>query len=132
MTTLIINYQKLSDLRKYVESHIIKYDEALKIMSGSAKPAGNRPEHTVYFDFGYKFVYSIEETPSTDFKKIYTLRKLSGSVNKKDRYPNDIALKDICNKLGFGEYEKCMIQVNENDIVPHIQVIEVIGVRNIN
>ncbi|AGC01593.1 divergent P-loop NTPase [Acanthamoeba polyphaga moumouvirus] len=124
-TPILIDYNKLKLLKEYAENNIIKMDEIMNIYHGKAEIIGNRIDHCVFFDFGYKFVYSIEEVPSTDFKKFYTIKKLSGSVNN-GNYPSVELMKIIMNELDMKDLSECNIKINKNDPIPNIEIMDII------
>ncbi|ALR83734.1 hypothetical protein [Niemeyer virus] len=119
----IIDNEKISKWRSYVESHVITYDDYMKIFRGEAKLVGDRLEHCLFMDYGFKFVYSIEEAPSPDFKKLHTIKRLSGSVDN-GNYPTLQLIKIMLDKLGMKTFDKCQYRINKNDIVPNIEIID--------
>ncbi|QGR53607.1 hypothetical protein [Moumouvirus maliensis] len=121
---VVINYAELKALKEYAESHIIRMNDILNIRNGKADLVGDRLEHCVFFDVGCKFVYSIEELPSSDLKKFYTVKKLSGSVNGK--YPSVQLMRIIMKELNMKDFSECSIKINENDPIPNIEVMDVI------
>ncbi|AVL94464.1 divergent P-loop NTPase [Moumouvirus australiensis] len=121
---VIINYAELKTLKEYAENHILRMIDILKIYSGKTDVVGDRLEHCVFFDVGCKFVYSIEELPSTDLKKFYTVKKLSGSVN--GEYPSVQLMRIIMKELNMKDFSECSIKINENDPIPNIEVMDII------
>lgn len=121
---VIINYAELRVLKEYAENHIIKMNDILDIYNCKAHVVGDRLEHCVFFDVGCKFVYSIEELLSTDLKKFYTVKKLSGSVN--GDYPSVELMKLITKVLDMKDLSECSIQINENDPIPNIEIVDII------
>jgi|SRR5581483_9848631 len=101
---LILNYKKLNDLKVYAENHKITLTEGRAIQNNERPPVGDREEYRIYFPIGYKVVFSIDET--LDHKWI---RHMSMSINVPDRYPNEYALREVCEHLGYKNFDTCMI-----------------------
>ena len=102
---LILNFNDLNKLKEYAESHRLSLDELYAIKRGDHPPAGDRKEHYVFCPVGYKIVFSIDESLSHRW-----VRHMSMSVNKINRIPNEISLREVCSHLGFKNFEKCFIQ----------------------
>ncbi|BCS82807.1 divergent P-loop NTPase [Cotonvirus japonicus] len=122
---VILDVEKIIDLKHRAESHFIDYKENMAIYNGKAKIVGDRPEHVLFLDPGFKFVYSIEEIPSTDFKKLYTLKKLSGSINN-GNYPSIDLMKIMLEYLGMSELSKCNVSIKHQDTIPNIEIVDII------
>ncbi|AVL94208.1 hypothetical protein mvi_848 [Megavirus vitis] len=124
-TPVIIDHDKIRILKEYAENHVIMINEIMDIYHGKAKTIGDRVDHCIFFDFGYKFVYSIEQIPSTDFKKLYTIKRLSGSVNN-GNYPSIQLMKIVMKELNMKDLDDCDIKINKNDPIPNIEIMDII------
>jgi hypothetical protein len=111
-----IDLDKFDELRLYAETHEILIEEAKKIFNKELLPVGDRKEHVLEFE-NYKFVFSIENTPSKDFEKVYKLRRFSASLNIPNKYPSKELVFMITKQLGFGDLDKCDIRVMPADAV---------------
>lgn len=87
--------QKLLELKKYAEEHVMSFDELIKIFAKIVSPAGDRPEHTLFIPEGFKVVFSIEE------QKPGKCRHLSVSVDKEGKLPSVGHVTFLMNILGF-------------------------------
>jgi hypothetical protein len=131
MSVCEINLDKLLEWKDWCLSHEITYEEALLIFEGKALPVGDRPGYTLYLPIGFKYVFTIENTPSIDRSSIYKVRKLSGSLNKPDKYPTIELMTFISEKLGFSRLDKHNIRIKDRDPIPNIEISEVINVISI-
>lgn len=127
----IIDNQKVFTLKNYAESHEIFSDEILRMAKQELPYVGDRPDHILYLEFGYRFVYSIENIPSNDMKSVYKIRRLSASSARTGKYPNDVLMKEISALLGFENFETSTFKVNDKDVIPNVEMIEVISVTNL-
>lgn len=131
MSVCEINLDKLSEWKDWCLLNEITYQEALRIFEGKSSPVGDRPGYTLFVPIGFKFVFSIENTPSIDRKSIYKIRKLSGSLNKPNAYPTMELMTFISGKLGFGSLDMCNIRIKDSDPIPNIEISEIISVMQI-
>lgn len=115
---LLIDHNKLRELKDYAESHHFTLEELYAIRRGECPQAGDRPEHHILFPVGYKVVFSIDQT--LDQKR--WVRHMSMSVSTPGRVPNEFALREVCSHLGFKDFDKCLVQKS----LFHPQVIEVL------
>ena len=99
---LVLDFEKLKNLKEYAESHRFTLDEIRAIQRGERPQAGDREEHRLFCPVGYKVVFSIDETLTHRW-----VRHMSMSVNKPDRIPNKIALREVCGHLGFKDFDRC-------------------------
>lgn len=132
--TIVIDEGEVAKLRAFGEKNVIEYDEALKILKGEAKCAGDRQGYSMLIPTRYRLVFSIEWTPSRDFKRRVKLRRMSISVAKRDpdeeqRWIGKQALQLIATLLGFpiiDESNNVFTQIHENDTFPNISLTEVL------
>ena len=129
MRACIFDWGKISKWRKYAIENEISLEETLRISRAEAKFVGDREEHILYLDDGYRFVFSIENTPSLDNTSIYKIRRLSGSVTRCGVYPSIEVMRMLCTELGFGDFKNCHIRINETDIIPNVEINEVISIK---
>lgn len=115
-----INIESIKKVHQYAISNEISYEEVNDIIKGKKQSVGDRDEH-IYFNGYYKFVISIENTPSTDYKKIYKLKRMSVSLGIQNKYPNLSLLKIIAKDINFHDVDKCDISVNKDDAMPNIE-----------
>ena len=127
----IIDNDKFLMLRAYAEAHEITVDEFMQIYKKKLPIIGDRDEHILYLSNGFRFVFSIENVPSGNKTKTYKIRKLSGSVNHKGKYPHPIVMETIAGLLGFIDFNKCSVKMNGNDPIPNIEIHEIISITNI-
>lgn len=124
-----INLDPVRKVCAYALNHMIKLDEFMAIYEKKAKLIGDRLEHCVYINPpGYKFVFSLEEVPTTDFKKIYLIKKLSGSLNIPNKYPSMEFMKAIMEIFEMKPLEQCSVKMNEDDPIPNIEIHDIISV----
>lgn len=129
MSVCAVDFDKISKWYDWCSSHEISFEEIIRISKSEAPLIGDRPDHILYLPIGFRFVFSIENTPSIDFKSVYKVRRLSGSVNKPGSYPTQFLMTTISEKLGFGPLDKCIIKVNDMDPIPNIEINEIIEVK---
>jgi hypothetical protein len=123
---IIFDDAKINTVKLYAENNIVSKDEIMKIYENNSSIIGDRKEHCIFLDFGYKFVYSIEEIPTTDFKTIYKIKKLSGSCLRIGRYPSIETMQIMLAKLGMSKLEDCRVLVNSDNTVPNIEIHDII------
>lgn len=116
-------FQELKKLKNYAEKNIITHDDLIKISKGEAKIIGDRKEHCFFFADTYKIVYSMENIPHVNLKKIYPVKRLSVSINN-GKYPSIEFVKLIMCELEMKDLEDCRVKLNENDIIPNIEIID--------
>lgn len=100
---LILDHAKLRALKLFAEENIISYEEALKIARNEGTCAGDRQGYTLMIPVKYKLVFSIEWTPTSDWKRKVKLRRMSISVvGQHDRmWVNRASIEEIMKQLGF-------------------------------
>lgn len=128
--TCTIKLEDLKQLKQYATTHEITIEEYAQIYKRQKPFVGDRKEYMYTNDY-YKFVFSIESMPSLDFKKIYNVKRFSASVNIPNKYPSVELVRMIIKYLGLNDLEKCTRNVNENDIIPHIEIVDMIGEKNL-
>lgn len=114
---LVLDFQELKKLKQYGETHRITLDEMHAIQRGYRRQPGDRKEHCIFCPVGYKIVFSVDQTFNYRW-----VRHMSISRNSPDRIPNDIALREVCQHLGFENFDECLIQEEQF----HKNVIEVL------
>ena len=130
-SVFIIDNNKIAAWKSYVENHEISIHEFMEIYNGKQPLVGNRDNHILYLDTGFRFVYSVENIPSQCGKNIYRIRKLSGSFHKEQKYPHPQVMRQIADLLGFSDFTKCQIKINDTDTIPNIEIHDVISIREI-
>lgn len=111
-TPIVIDEDKISELRQHAELHFIDIKEMERLMAGDVTPIGDRPGYACLLDFGYRLVFSIEEHPLKKGGTVW-FRHMSLSLNQHDRTPNEYAMGQVGKLLGFPikdhklDYEKC-------------------------
>lgn len=131
MSVCEVDFDKLLKWKDWCIEHEISYEEALLIFAGKANPVGDRLGHVLNLPIGFKFVFSIENTPSLDRKSIYKIRRLSGSINKPEKYPTIELMTFISGQLGFSPLDKCSIRLKDTDPIPNIEINEVINIKSL-
>jgi hypothetical protein len=131
MSICELDFTRIEEWRDWCLSHEISLEEILQMSKGLAPLIGNRSSHVLYLPIGFRFVFSIENTPSKDFKNVYRIRRLSGSLDKPGKYPTPILMQTISEKLGFGPFDNCIIRINDTDPIPNIEINEVIEIKPI-
>lgn len=130
MTTqyiIIFDDEKINALKTYAENNVVSRKEIIEIYNGIKPIVGDRDLHCIYLNFGYKFIFSIEEVPSTNSNKTYRIKKLSGSSLRPKSYPSIESFKIMMEKLGMKPIGECNVKMNVNDPIPNIEVHDVIG-----
>lgn len=117
---LVLDCQRLRELKEYAENHRIDLQEMIAIRDKQHPPVGDRDSYRLYAPVGYKIVFSIDETLDHNW-----IRHMSMSVNTPDRYPNEYALREVCRHLGYKNLDECIIQ-QESFNTKAIEVIEFI------
>jgi hypothetical protein len=102
---LVLNFQELKKLKEYAETHRFTLDEMYAIQRGECPQPGGRKEHCAFCPIDYKIVFSVDQTLNHRW-----VRHMSMSRNVPDRIPNEIALREVCQHLGFKDFDKCLIQ----------------------
>jgi hypothetical protein len=132
--TLTFNKSEILKLKEFAEAHPISREELLRISKGKAKCVGDRDGYSLFLPTKYRLVYSIEYTPSADFKQTYKCRKMSISVakmkgDKEQKWVSKPALNLLSQMLGFSDLEadNVMVDYNEDDSIPNISVTEILG-----
>ena len=100
---LVIDEEKLVDLKAFAQSHPIPLPAMKQIVAGEAPIVGDRDGYSIDFDFGYRLVFSIEEHPCG------WMRHMSMSQAWPGRNPNQVAIKLICAALGFPPLDQCIV-----------------------
>jgi hypothetical protein len=114
---IILDINELKKLKEYAESNRFYLKDLYAIQRNEQPQAGDRKEHIVFAAIGYKIVFSIDETLSHKW-----VRHMSMSVNKPGRIPNEISLREVCDHLGFGSFDNCLVQKEQY----HKNAIEVL------
>lgn len=134
---LIIEDEKIKQLRKFAEENIITFNEFKRIFRKEEKCVGDRPKHIVYLPTKYRLVYSVEYCCTSDRKTKIKCKHMSLSALKKpedneQKYPNMQAVKLICELLGFSSFDSGKIQVDmrKDDPIPNIDVVEILSEMN--
>uniref|UniRef100_A0A6C0C812 Uncharacterized protein n=1 Tax=viral metagenome TaxID=1070528 RepID=A0A6C0C812_9ZZZZ len=129
MNACIIDDDKILKLKKYAEEHEITREEFMLMYNKQAPLIGDRVDHILYLDVGYRFVYSIENVPHSSKPITYRIRKLSGSVNNGGdaKFPSPIVMEYVADKLGFANFRKCNVKINSNEVIPNIEIHEIIS-----
>jgi hypothetical protein len=128
MSVCQLDLDKIAEWKDHCLSHEISTEELLKIDNGTAPKIGDRNEHILYAPVGFRFVFSIEYCPSLTSSRIYKMRRLSGSLNKPEKYPTPKLMGAISQILGFGPLEKCIVKLNDQDPIPNIEINEIIEI----
>ena len=123
--TCRIDTNEFDRINDYSIKHEITPTKLSKISKGELPIVGDRKEHTYENEY-FKFVLSIDNTPSFDFKKMYKLKRLSVSRPNSTRYPSLELVKNVTAYLKFSDLEKCNVKINENDPIPNIEVIDIL------
>lgn len=122
---------QIEKVRNYAVNNEITVDEYVDIFHGKKSLVGDREEH-VYSNEYFKFVFSIDHLPKSDFSKIYVLRHLSVSRNCPDRYPSIGLIQIISKNFGFKNFEECDIKIKKDDPIPNIDITEIISEKNLS
>jgi hypothetical protein len=107
---LIYDITELEAFRKQVEQRKLPIDEMYAIAEGRSPIVGDRPDHAMNLDVGWRIVYSVEEHPHENKVDRVWLRHMSMSQAMPGRGPNQIALGEITKALGFPPLSQCQIQ----------------------
>lgn len=112
---------QIESLVKYAESNPITMDYLLDQKNGEERPPGDFNEYTRVLPFGYRVVFTIEFQPAGKVKH------LSMSVDEDEKLPNEIAVQEIMNLIGFkNELRKCMVKLeNTSPKRKAINVLEI-------
>jgi hypothetical protein len=107
---LIINEKfngHLSSLKTYAESNPVTMDMMLDALNDKV-PLGDDAGRTILIPVGYLISFTIEQQNPGN------VRHLSMSVQEKGKLPNEHAVQEIMNHLGFEkELKKCMVRLEE-------------------
>lgn len=115
MTALLINNEKISELKKFAEQNPLSLEECRKIITGELPPPGERQGYTIYLEPCWKLVYSIGIYPKRT-EGHCAVRHMSMSLTKPGRVPNPTAIQLISDALGFPPLDQCFVTC-ENEIV---------------
>ena len=129
MNVCIFDHNKIKKWKEFVENNEITLEESLEILYKKKPLVGNREGFSISLDFGYKFVYSIENAPSKDFTEVHRIKRLSGSSSRKGMYPNIFVFKELCELLDFKSFKNCVLKMNDKDPIPNIEIMEFIETR---
>jgi hypothetical protein len=123
MIPLVIDGEKIKALREYAEAHRISLDELLKIKEGKLPCVGDREGYTIFLDFGFKLVFSIEEHPQTDGGTIWG-RHMSVSLTEPTgtRVPSIHAVRLLYMELGFKPLEQCFLNFEKHAKPAYVEV----------
>jgi hypothetical protein len=102
---LIIDLNQLRELKEYAETHLFTLEELYSIQRGEYSAAGNREKHRVFFPVAYKIVFSIDQSLTRRW-----VRHMSMSTSEPGKIPSEIALRQVCEHLGFKDFDGCLIQ----------------------
>jgi hypothetical protein len=114
---------QVKSLRLHAETHPFTLESMTRMLAFDEKPAGEQPEFTRHFPFGFKLVFTHEYHPmkgemGKDNPKTVLLRHMSMSVPKDGRFPNPEVVKLVIKELGYkNELENCYLTMRENAIV---------------
>lgn len=98
--SLVIDHDKLEQLKEYAESHRFTLSDLRSIQKREQTIPGDREEFRVFLN-NYKVVYTIDETLTHQW-----VRHMS--MSKSDNLPNDSELKEVCSYLGFKNFDECL------------------------
>lgn len=115
-TPLIIDNEKLEDLRAFAQANPISLSELMKITEENAPVVGEREGYSINLDFGYRLVYSVEEHPDG------WMRHMSMSQVRPGRSPNRAAIDLMLEALGFPLFDKCLVYMEGEIICAMVQV----------
>lgn len=110
MIPLIYDVKELEAFARKVEERKLTVPEMLDIEAGRSPIIGDRPEHAMNLDLGWRLVYSLEEHPQKDGSTPVWIRHMSMSQAVPGRQPNQFALAEITKALGFPPLSECRIQ----------------------
>jgi hypothetical protein len=126
----------LNRLREFGDANVITLEEFWKIYNKETPVVGDREGYSLFIPTKYRLVYSVEWTPSTDMTKAYKLKRMSVSVLKTERQPeqrwiNFVAMDEILRLLEFNTLNsgELMVQKNEEDEIPNICVSQLLETR---
>lgn len=112
---------QIDSLVKYAERNPISMDYLLDQKNGQEPPPGDYSEFTRNLPFGYRVVFTIELQPTGK------VRHLSMSVSEDKKLPNEFAVQEIMNLIGFkNELKKCMVSLEP--ISPKREAINVLEI----
>lgn len=105
----------------YAENNPLSMDDLLDTYNKEMNPIGEAKEFVLITEYGYRIVYSIEMQPAGK------IRHLSISVNEDGKLPNEFAVREIMNLIGFNnKLEKCIVKLE--DISPTHQAVNVLEI----
>jgi hypothetical protein len=114
---------QIESLVEYAEKNQITMDYLLDQKNGEERPPGDFKEYTRILPFGYRIVFTIELQPAGK------IRHLSISVDEDEKLPNETAVQEIMNLIGFkNELRKCKVHLEDiSEKRKAINVIEIIN-----
>lgn len=123
MIPLIIDDNKLRELRSYAENNPVTFGEMQQIIEGEVLPVGDRAGYTCFLDYGFKLVFSIEEHPCKDGGTLWG-RHMSVSLAEPTgtRVPSIIAVQLLCQALGFKPLKECYVNFKQEHNPKYVEV----------
>jgi hypothetical protein len=123
MIPLVIDDAKLKALRTYAEEHPVPLTELREIIEGRKPCVGDREGYTIFLDFGFKLVYSIEEHPRTDGGTTWG-RHMSVSLTEPtgQRVPSIVAVQLLAQALGFKPLNECYMRFEDKCTPKYVEV----------
>lgn len=103
MGTLLIDKEarkRIDKVKSFSRKNPMRIDELKSVLIGNVPPAGDRKEHVLLIDFGFRVVYSIEEQPDAN---VY--HHLSVSIDNPGKFPNKGLLIMLMEAFDIG---KCL------------------------
>jgi hypothetical protein len=119
MIPLILDDQKLADLKAFAQANPIPLSELRQIAEAGAPCVGDREGYSVVFDIGWRLVFSIEEHPCR------WMRHMSVSQAATGRYPNKHTMELLGEALGFPPLDECIIDKDGTAISVMAQAFDV-------
>lgn len=112
---------QIDTLVKYAEKNPITMDYLLDQKNGEEKPPGDYEGYSITLPFGYRIVFTIELQPAGK------IRHLSMSVNEDGSLPNEFAVQQIMDLIGFkNPLRQCKIAIE--NISPTRQAINILEI----
>lgn len=75
----ILDHEKIRAWKEYGLNHEISLEEYREILKGNRPIVGYREGHVIHLQVGFRFVFSIENCPTTNPNMSARVRRLSGS-----------------------------------------------------
>jgi hypothetical protein len=117
--------KRLFEIRDYSDANPYSTDDLLDMINGTIPLAGDRKEHSIFLEFGWKIVYSTHIQSN-----IGHIRQMSISLKKSGALPNPHVVEIVMALLGFKNgLSKCKTDLEDcGNGVQAVNVVEVIEI----